>query len=385
MKRPRRSSAANKPGRADTPAPAELLDVGRVLLERGTFGVVWCTPDLVARRRVGALVDFVPLGEVVTLGVLPLFGLDQQIQALRRSPDTAVDVPNVAIVSADGATPRLNLTVLWIGRRRSFVLVAGRAVSGSELESELARATRARSIAEATVVERSKEIERANRDLDEFARIVSHDLKAPLRALCYLVDDIETALGDPDGADLRTFLSGLREQSRRMSHMLTDLLAYSRIGRKEEAADEVDTRALVEGVVRSIPRPSGFAVEIEGDWPALVTLSAPLDLVLRNLVENAIKHHDRESGRVRIVAARRGAALEIEVSDDGPGIESRHHEVIFQPFRRLGSAEGSGIGLSLVRKTVEIAGGRIELVSDPAAGRGATFKVRWPVLTMANS
>ena len=133
---------------------------------------------------------------------------------------------------------------------------------------------------------------------------------------------------------------------------------------------------------------------IGGTWPVIETVEPALDLVVRNLVDNAIKHHDREDGRIVIEGKALRAGLEMTISDDGPGIARRHHKAIFQPFMKLDPASGqtsapiaatsgSGIGLSLVRKTVETAGATMTLESDPDVRRGTTFRLRWPGRIMA--
>ena len=165
--------------------------------------------------------------------------------------------------------------------------------------------------------------------------------------------------------------------------MLTDLLAYTRIGHTEEAYAEVDTRALMVAIVKSLPRPEGFSVDLAGDWPVMEVIEPALDLVVRNLLDNAIKHHDRPNGRVVIAAQSWPRGLEISVADDGPGIAPEHHAAVFQPFLKLASGatpetSGSGIGLSLVRKAAETAGAVLTLESDPGARRGTTFRLRWP-------
>jgi signal transduction histidine kinase len=167
-----------------------------------------------------------------------------------------------------------------------------------------------------------------------------------------------------------------------MAAMLTELLAYSKIGRKIDAIDHVDTRALVERLVQSTPRAAAMQITISGDWPVLDTLTAPLDLVLRNLVANAVLHHDRAAGHVNLRATQQRDALRIEVADDGPGIPRDHQESIFLPFRTLSetpSADHHGIGLALVRKTVDVVGARLDVISDPPAARGTTFRLDWPL------
>lgn len=373
---------------------SQLIDAVRMLGARGLYGLVWLDEQLVARRRFGTMADFVPLGEVVTDSVTPLMGFDDQIQALITHPDNRLEMPNVAIMSsADEPTSRMNLHIYWIERERQFLLLVSQVLSTGDLEIGLAQQVRKRMMVEAELASKSRELAvanqeltRANRDLAEFAYIISHDLKAPLRAMRYFSDDLELSLDSPVDApgrqDPKVHLAAIRAQSKRMAAMLTELLAYSKIGRKVEAIDRIDTRALVERLIQSVPREPTMQVSIAGEWPVLDTLAAPLDLVLRNLVSNAVLHHDRSVGAIVVRALMQRQSLRIDVSDDGPGIAKDHQEAIFLPFRTLSENQSDnhhGIGLALVRKTIDVVGARLDVISDPQQQRGTTFRVEWPL------
>jgi signal transduction histidine kinase len=372
----------------------QLVDAIRLLGARGLYGLVWLDESLVAQRRFGTMADFVPLGEAVTDSLTPLMGFEEQILGLITHPDNRMEIPNVAIMtSADEPTARMNLHIYWIERDRQFLLLVSQVLSTGDLEIGLALQVRKRMMVEAELASKSRELAvanaeltRANRDLAEFAYIISHDLKAPLRAMRYFSDDLELSLDSPVDApgrqDPRVHLAAIRAQSRRMATMLTELLAYSKIGRKIEAIDRIDTRALVERLVQSIPRGPTMQITVSGDWPVLDTLAAPLDLVLRNLVANAVLHHDRSTGHIVISAQPQRQALRIDVADDGPGIARDHQDSIFLPFRTLSenpSEEHHGIGLALVRKTVDVVGARLDVISDPSVQRGTTFRLDWPL------
>jgi signal transduction histidine kinase len=137
---------------------------------------------------------------------------------------------------------------------------------------------------------------------------------------------------------------------------------------------------LVHEIVEFLNLPPGFAVTFNSPLPTLVTERVPLESVLRNLIQNACKHHDHpESGEVTIFAQELGDAVLFQIADNGPGIAPEYHKRIFQLFQTLrprDEVEGSGIGLAIVKKTVESRGGTIQIESLP--GTGTTFRFTWP-------
>jgi signal transduction histidine kinase len=358
----------------------KILEAGNLLADFGSFGLIWLNRDLTVEDTFGRLAEFVHRGEPVTNSVLPLIGLESEIRSLSENPDRVLELPAVSVATEPQQGGKLNFTFFWNTQRNCPMALAYKSTSQTEIEIELSKQIRARLMAEAEVTAKSKELARANADLESFAAIISHDLKAPLRHMRQLT---ETAFDKTDAADaaaLRDILRHIDGQSRLMSGMLTALLDYSSLGRKYEAIESVDTRALIEAVAESLPE-TGHEIRILGDWPVLPTLRAPLDLVLRNLAGNALQHHDKASGTVTVACEDRPLALAISISDDGPGIDPRHHAAIFLPFRTLKGGEdcnSTGMGLAAVKKTIESAGGTIEVTSNAPAERGTTFKVIWP-------
>jgi signal transduction histidine kinase len=232
---------------------------------------------------------------------------------------------------------------------------------------------------ELRVEERTQELNRSNQELDQFAYVASHDLKAPLRAIDHLATWIDEDAGHLLPPRSREHLAKMRGRIQRMEGLLDDLLTYSRAGRQRGEVRAVDTRNLVARVVEMIGPPDRFRIVVEEPMPTLVTLHVPLETVLRNLLGNAIKHHDKESGTIVVRARDLGEMVEFTVQDDGPGIEPNYHERIFQMFQTLrprDQMEGSGIGLAVVKKIVENAGGKVWVRSSP--GAGATFGFTWP-------
>lgn len=357
-----------------------LIAAADLLGELRVFGIVWADRNLVVSDVFGALVVGVEPGARLCEVLLPLMGLEAQLAALADQPGRVLEMPNVSL-GLDPESERINITVFGESDGAGYIALVSRVRGLKDYEREIMRQSRARQIAEELVREKSRELERANRELNEFAHIVSHDLKAPLRAVRWTAEDAGKALAAGEGARLEEQLATIRDQCRRMSAMLNGLYAYSRIGRTREAVEPVDTGELVRALVASIARPAGFDIAVAGTWPQIDTAVAPLELVLRNLVENAIAHHDRQEGVVRLTAELGERTLAITVADDGPGIPRDYHTAVFLPFRKVDDEarpERTGIGLTLVKRTLDCLGGSIELMSEPGRIRGATFLVHWP-------
>lgn len=361
------------------PMPRPLAEASARLADFGLYGIAWLNRDLTVAMTYGPLVDFIAHGKPLCDSVLAFYGMDDDILALRDAPAQLLEMPAIAVAVPDVNSKRLNFTVFWLPDEDRPLLLAYRANSQTELELELSKQIRARLMAEAEIEQKSKELARANADLESFAAIVLHDLKAPLRHMRTIADDVimTAALRGEDGEVDK--LQQLQVLSRRMSHMLTELFDYASLGRKNEALDAVDTRAMAETIKESLPD-AARRIAIEGAWPTVTTLAAPLDLVLRNLIQNAIQHHDRGDGTVTLSCTDAPDCIVFSVSDDGPGIAPEHHDAVFLPFRTLeGRAKGgTGMGLAMVKKTLETLGGKIFLSSDPRVERGATFAVYWP-------
>lgn len=220
---------------------------------------------------------------------------------------------------------------------------------------------------------------RSNKELDQFAYVASHDLKAPLRGIANLSQWIEEDLGGDLADSTRQHLDLLRGRVHRLEGLIDGILMYSRAGRARDASEDVDVAALVAEVVELLsPRPEAI-ISVRPGLPTVRTGRVPLQQVFLNLVGNALKYAQRPDVRIEIGCRDRGQRWEFFVKDDGPGIEPQYHERIWGIFQRLQArdeVEGTGIGLSVVRKVVEARGGRAWVESQP--GRGATFLFTWP-------
>ena len=230
------------------------------------------------------------------------------------------------------------------------------------------------------VVERSIQLEAANKDLEEFAYVASHDLKAPLRVIDNASQWLEEDLAEHLTDETREHLTLLRGRVKRMEKLLDDLLAYARIGRSSDSRyTEVIPGDQLMDEVLALLSPENFALTVSPGFKSIQVCRMPLQQILTNLIGNAIKHHDKKEGSIEVSVEDCGGHYDFAVTDDGPGIAPRFHEQIFQMFQTLrprDQVEGSGIGLALVRKHINVFGGTLELKS--AEGQGSTFRFTWP-------
>ncbi len=225
----------------------------------------------------------------------------------------------------------------------------------------------------------SAELERSNAELENFAYVASHDLKAPLHGIETLAGFLKEDCWPQLPEASRGHLDKLLVRTHRMRQLLDDLLAYSRVGRMEGTAQTIHAGQLVAEVLETADAPSAFVLRQSGPDLTLESPVAPLRQVILNLVTNAIKHHDAPDGTVEVTIRDLGDWVEFAVRDNGPGIESRFHDRIFRMFQTLTTnpdQRGSGMGLAIVKRAVENRGGVLQLESTP--GVGSTFTFTWP-------
>jgi PAS domain S-box-containing protein len=232
----------------------------------------------------------------------------------------------------------------------------------------------------------TRELERSNRELDQFAYVASHDLKAPLRGIANLTEWIEEDLGERVTGESREHMDLLKGRVRRMEGLIDGILAYSRAGRVREKPELVDVGKLLADTIELLAAPAETTIVVAPDMPVVEAERVPLQQVFMNLIGNAIKHNRNPGARIDVGAQRRGACYEFSVADNGPGIPAQYHEKIWQIFQTLAprdKVEGTGIGLSVVRKIVDARGGRAWLESQP--GIGTTFYFTWPERTRSTT
>ena len=226
---------------------------------------------------------------------------------------------------------------------------------------------------------KSEELRLLNQDLQDVTYSISHDLRSPLRGIDYLaqwvLEDAGVLLPDNARDDLHT----LRHRISRMDGMLDGILTYTQIGQEQAPIEVIHLAELVQELFSLFTTPPGFKLDYQTPLPVIRTPKAPLALVLRNLLDNAIKHHHRQDGHVKLSAQYHDPMVEFCIADNGPGIPESAQTDIFQPFRTLQSIDTmqtSGMGLALVKKMLDRYGGTIRV--DSTLGEGSCFYVTWP-------
>lgn len=235
---------------------------------------------------------------------------------------------------------------------------------------------------ERQLMQKTAELKRSNRELNDFAYVTSHDLKAPLRAIANLSRWIEEDLADKLTDESRDQMNMLRGRVNRMERLIEGILEYSRIGRVIDDVEMTDVSQLLREIVDSMALPDGYSVRIGPDMPAFRCVRLRLGQVLMNLISNAIKYRSHDGGYAEVTVRDAGELYEFSVRDDGIGIAPQYHEKVFGIFQTLAprdKVESTGIGLSLVKKIVEEQGGAIGLESEE--GSGSTFRFTWPKKT----
>ncbi|MHC4701484.1 MAG: ATP-binding protein, partial [Planctomycetota bacterium] len=219
-----------------------------------------------------------------------------------------------------------------------------------------------------------RKVDNINRELKDFASIVSHDLKAPLRGIktlaTWISDDCSDKLGDQGNEQISLLL----ERVERMYKLIDGVLQYSRAGHTEERPLHVHLDKFIPEAIDMLAPPENISITIEDKMPVVDCEETHLLQLFQNLVSNAIKYMDKPQGRIRIGCVEEDGFWKFSIADNGPGIEEKHFERIFRMFQALSVTEefrGTGVGLTVARKIVELHGGRIWVESE--VGNGSTF------------
>ncbi|CAL2091615.1 PAS/PAC sensor signal transduction histidine kinase [Tenacibaculum sp. 190524A05c] len=221
-----------------------------------------------------------------------------------------------------------------------------------------------------------KTLERRNVELEEYAHIVSHDLKSPLRSISALTSWLKEDYGDKLGADGEKNINLIQEVVQKMEALINDILNYSSIKEKSTDLENVNVYELVSDIKKLLYVPEHIDVNIDENLPVIRADKVRLQQLFQNLISNAINYSDKEKGYVNINYREKKKYHVFSVADNGVGIAKEYHDKIFKVFESLGDHKDStGIGLSIVKKIVDVYDGRIWLESEE--GVGTTFFIEF--------
>jgi len=217
-------------------------------------------------------------------------------------------------------------------------------------------------------------VDNINKELKDFASIVSHDLKAPLRGIkslaTWILDDCSDKLGEQANEQMNLLLGRVE----RMYNLIDGVLQYSRAGRTEEKPVQVNLEDFIPEAIDMLVPPENISITIENSMPVIECTETHVMQLFQNLLSNAIKYMDKPQGRIKVGCVEEDGFWKFSIADNGPGIEEKHFEKIFKMFHALSVSEdfeGTGVGLTIAKKIVELYGGSIWVESK--IGKGSTF------------
>jgi signal transduction histidine kinase len=222
-------------------------------------------------------------------------------------------------------------------------------------------------------------LKRKNEELDQFAHIVSHDMKAPLRGIDNVITWIEEDHRDEISPKVDEYIQLIKGRLARAENLIRGILTYARIGKELQEREPVDLNLLMEEIKDTVSIKPGIRLNVQRNMPVIFTERVPLHQILSNLVGNAIKYHDKTDGEVKVYFNERHSYFEFFVEDNGPGIANVYHEkifVIFQTLMERDSFESTGVGLAIVKKILDDRRQKIKVISEP--GKGSIFMFTWP-------
>lgn len=222
-------------------------------------------------------------------------------------------------------------------------------------------------------------LQRKNEELDQFAHIVSHDLKAPLRGIDNVITWIEEDHSTELPPKITEYIQLIKGRLLRAESMIKGILLYARVGKQTPEREYINLNVLLQDIAENVVLRPGLRLEVQQNLPEIYTEKIPLQQVLSNLISNAIKYHDKPEGYIKVYVKNELDQYVFFVEDNGPGISSHYHEKIFAIFQTLqerDSFESTGVGLAIVKKILDDRKQKITLTSEP--GNGSTFSFTWP-------
>jgi signal transduction histidine kinase len=307
-----------------------------------------------------------------------LVGRDETRVSLKEAASAAIALKekNQAIEKSRG---ELNQKIAEGDDQQRAILNMMKDIEASRQQLELTNAALKSEITERKKAEQRQaqlleQLEKVNQELKSFAYVVSHDLKAPLRGIKHLAEWISTDYADKLDDNGKEQMNLLASRVDRMHDLIDGILLYSRVGRIEEEKVVVNLNELVPEVIDTLAPPENIAITIENELPTIECGQTRIMQVFQNLMSNAVKYMDKPKGQIKVGCVEEDGFWEFYVADNGPGIEEKYFEKIFQLFQTLAPRDGSestGIGLTVTKKIVELYNGKIWVESEP--GQGSTF------------
>jgi len=223
------------------------------------------------------------------------------------------------------------------------------------------------------------DLSRINKQLEQFVYIVAHDLKSPLASITAILSLIEMDKEIVDNEEVMEYITLMSSAALHLSDMITAMLEHSRKNHLQQTIEEVNTKELVQQIAHLLFPPKHIHITVAESLPTFKTKKLKIQQVFQNLISNAIKYNDKPEGYITIGCADKGGYYEFFVKDNGPGIEEKDRSQIFGLFQTANNEskrEGStGVGLNVLKMTVEEEGGKVWVTSEP--GEGSTFFFEW--------
>jgi signal transduction histidine kinase len=283
--------------------------------------------------------------------------------------------------SAEVAQLASALTEKWILARKASLkteqleqMVKERTDELTETNEHLKQEITEREEAELRQAELIEKVDNINKELKDFASIVSHDLKAPLRGIkslaTWILDDCSDKLGEQGNEQMNLLLGRVE----RMYNLIDGVIQYSKAGRTEEKNVQVNLDDFIPEAIDMLVPPENISITIENTMPVIECAETHVMQLFQNLLSNAIKYMDKPQGQIKVGCVEQDGFWKFSIADNGPGIEEKHFEKIFKMFQALSVSEdfeGTGVGLTIAKKIVELYGGNIWIESK--IGKGSTF------------
>jgi len=283
--------------------------------------------------------------------------------------------------SAEVAQLASALTEKWVLARKASLkteqleqMVKERTDELTETNKHLKQEITEREEAERRQAELIEKVDNINKELKDFASIVSHDLKAPLRGIkslaTWILDDCSDNIGEQGNEQMNLLLGRVE----RMYNLIDGVIQYSKAGRTEEKIVQVNLEDFIPEAIDMLVPPENISITIENTMPVIECAETHVMQLFQNLLSNAIKYMDKPQGQIKVGCVEEDGFWKFSIADNGPGIEEKHFEKIFKMFQALSVSEefeGTGVGLTITKKIVELYGGQIWIESE--IGKGSTF------------